>query len=904
MADAARFGLRPTLFIGLGGTGHEVLVRLKARYLDAYGDEIFRITKFLSYDTADEAKDASREDGSFARLDRGTELLHIGNVPTTRILNQLDIHPTIKAWLPANMPGRAITAGAQQVRPMGRLALFHHFSMIQSTLEQGIRQLSNIRQRGPLGEGATIAKTQGMNVFVISSICGGTGSGMFIDMAYLVRQLCMLQGLDENYCNVNGVLVLPQAFATVGGDAIRANAYAALLELEHYTEGSRFTVEYPNRVHTDIRYRPFNICYLVDAVNEQGRMLSGLNELAPMMAEAIFLQTASQVGDAQKSVFDNVKSLDKMDQGYQTAYSGFGTASLVFPVEVIINACASRYCAELLRTSLLTNRVNQATVLEQVDAVMEKMRLSEDALRVEMGKDDRGRTMRVQLDPRSLEKVPDTDVVKFAIKRVQDEEDRGLNDSYQGYMELNLKRLRAEMSQTLNQEVNRIVDDPALGLDIAIEFLQSLEQAIGRVVGTFTEQRDELDRQATQAASRSSQLQENLVQATVSFFVGRGGRVAKERDNFINHHRSRLTALLNRNLLSLSLALLAYLSNDVVRVRHRELRTLRDKLQVAQERLNRQAVELANGKSRALSPLTYEITDADDVKKYYQEYARELTQELPRLFEENGALHTWAPHSYEQIHDMLLAFGRTVFSRVNDVNIEQVIMDKRHEEPSEVRLQTLRDDSIPFWNRDIIRMTDGGTQIETITVIGVPDKVASIYKEVREGEIVASTHNQHAITVLTTRHGLTIYALQQYEDYKRRYEYHRERQFSPLHCFDVINSQGMKRTFAVGQALGYIVKEGGNRLFLYQPPRPDALEEKIELGQGLNNAVERFLSVSDYVSQVDTSVNQHIKKEGNPATAAAIQRYIDSEYSRNPALKELERELRQLALEYKNEYLS
>ena len=902
MADREiRYELRPTLIVGLGGTGHEVLVRLKARYLDAYGEEVFRIIKLLSFDTAEESKEALTEAGTLIQLDKSTELIHIGNVPTTRILKNLELHPTIKSWLPPDLPARSITAGAQQVRPMGRLALFHHFrGKVQPFLEQAIRALSNIRQRGEIGNQAKIANTQGINIFIISSSCGGTGSGIFLDMAYLLRQLCMGQGLDENYCYINGVLVLPQAFASVNSDAIQANTHAALLELDHFTKYGGFAVEYPGGVIATSQVRPFNICYLVDAVNERGKMLAGLNELAPMIAEAVFLQTASQVGDAQKSVFDNVKALDSLDQGYPTAYSGLGTASLTFPTEIVMDACAARYCVNVLQGILLGRPASPETVRVQVNSVMDKIFLTPEVLEREMRQDNNGRAMRIQLDPRQLDQVPQGQLLRAALNRVQQEEDRNLNQLYQQSMEKNLKRLRAEISRMLLQEINRIVDDPELGLDLAIKFLKTLDQHIARVVAEFTQQRQALDQQARKLDDNNRRVQEELEQALGSFIIGRKRRALQKRDHFTHHHKMRLTALFDKNLRSLALNLLAYLSDDVVRVRLRELETLREKLKEAQDRLSRLAAELADGKSRALNPLTYEITDAGDVDKYYQEYVRDLGQEVPRLFEEHGRLHTWDSRSYDEVYQTLLHFGRSVFEGIRQVSIEQVIRDKRDEETPEVRLERLREDSTPFWNRDLTRLADGGAFMETLTVIGVSDAADTIYREVREGEAQVSTRNPHAVTVLTTRHGLTVYALQQFDDYKRAYERHLERAVSPLHCFDIGNTRWLKTLFALGQAFNFIRREA-NRFYFYPQAKHKSLQKKIELGVGLHNAVHRFVTVPDYSQQLETMVEQYIATEGQFQTSLVIEDYITAPLSRSSELQELEEELKSLLFDYREE---
>ena len=118
---------RPTLVVGLGGTGHEVLVRLKARFLETFGEDIFSVVKLLAFDTADESFSAPTEGGSLVRLDKDSELVNIGHVPVQALVRNIDRQPAIKAWLPENLPVRAITAGAKQIRPLGRLALFYHY---------------------------------------------------------------------------------------------------------------------------------------------------------------------------------------------------------------------------------------------------------------------------------------------------------------------------------------------------------------------------------------------------------------------------------------------------------------------------------------------------------------------------------------------------------------------------------------------------------------------------------------------------------------------------------------------------------------------------------------------------------------------------------------------------------
>lgn len=894
-----RYGLRPTLIIGLGGTGHEVLVRLKARYLDAYGEDVFGTIQLRSFDTADEAKLAYRADGSTAQLDRNTELINIGNVPTVNLLKSIDRHPTIKAWLPPNMPMRAITAGAQQVRPMGRLAFFHHFVNIQKVLQQSISSLSNVNQRGNIGETGSVVDTPGINIFIISSVCGGTGSGIFLDMAYYIRHLCGAQGLNENYCNVNGVLVLPQAFAAVMGDAIRANAHAALTELDYFTKHGNFEAHYPQGVDVDIDYRPFSICYLVDAVNEEGRMVAGIPELSPMIAEAVFLQTASQVGDANKSVFDNVKSLHGMDQDFPTAYSGFGTASLVFPAQLLIDCCAARYCTNLLNRHFLKSRSTNDVVSEQFSNIVAKVGLSENGLRDDLRKDSNGRTIRPRLNPDVLKGSNHSDVVRIALQQLQREEDR-LNDDYQRQVELNLKNARERLRQVLLVEMRRVVNAPILGLDVALHLLERFDHEVSRLSGEIRKQVQTSDERIETLARQSDNTLETLKRATTSLIITRRAKVNSAIDDFVGHHDQRLNQQFTRTLLNGVLGILAFLNDDVIQEYTREVRTLRDKIQVTADRMSKYATELQRGKSRTTNPLTQEVTEGGDIEHYYQLYARELTAELERLFEEQGQLHSWSDRSYDQMYEKFLQFGRSVFAKIREENIERVIREKAKAEDPDARLARLRQDAVPFWNRDIVRMTNGSSSIETISVVGVPDRDDSIYNNPLPDEVVTSTYDNHQVTVLTTRHGLAIFALQQYEDYKRRYERYRALSVAPLHCFNILDEAEIKRLFALGQAFGYIVREF-NRFHILPPSQHQSLQERRELGQGLNNALNAFRRNTAYQQEMKGLLDRYERRNSLTDIVGKINQYLETPQASAEDVRRLQQELFTAALAYRDE---
>lgn len=902
----ASLEFRPTLVIGLGGTGHEVLVRLKARFLDTFGEDAFKAIKLLVFDTADESLAVSTESGRLVSLLRDTELINIGHIPVERLIRNLDKHPAIKAWLPEKLPPRAITAGAKQIRPLGRLALFYHYNQdakIQDRLTAVIRALANIKLKGAsAGEGAIVANTRGVNVFVVCSLCGGTGSGTFLDMAYLTRQILQNHGIRPEYCYINGVLVLPQAFAMVASDAIMANAYAALMELNYYTREGGFHVTYPDGMTVDAHARPFNICYLVDAVNEHGRMLTGLEDLAPMIAESIFLQTGSQVGQATKSVFDNVKSLDQMDNDEPTAFSGLGTASLVFPAQRIINTCAYRFGRQFIREGLLKNVAQDQDTDQIAKQFIEKMKMTPKSLMPELGRDAKGRIILIRLEATELGKVKDDQIIQEVDRFLQIYEVRRLNGEYKKFTDANMKHLQEKVISALQQETVRLVDDPAFGSYFAVGFLDNLARRLNALIGGFGRQRQKLNARLEQEKRATNALRDALSNAARSFIIGRGGRVSKAREKFIEAKQSEFAALFEIRKLTLAIALLSHL-NTAVSEQRKKTTALIDKFNALEKRFEREARSLEAESGQMRFVLSTDISDLRDIDRYYEQYKRPVTQELSRFLErcKNKSLYSLTNQDEDTIGRFVFDFAREIFQPIEEERLEKIIQEKRERIPPESRLEDLRDDSVPFWNYDSTRMSRSGN-IESIRVIGVEDKDTSYFRDmIRKGDTLASTRDPHQLTILHSKHGIPIFALEQIEMYRTKYEEHNRQQVSPLHLFRNLpwlrDNQIARQWFALGQAFGFIHKLG---VWYYCKPI-DELDEEKRLAQGLEASLNTFVNDPDLIQEMADMVEQEILRIGNEKTTEILTQYLKLPRSKDRDVAKLEENLQKQVRKFMQE---
>jgi serine/threonine protein kinase len=216
--DAAAWQPRPTLFIGVGGTGTRVLARLERRLNDRLVGAARECFPILVLDS--DARDLTEVTHGSGVLRRAEESLAL---PLRKSQDYRDDSRRILEWLSRrwlyNIPRSQLTEG---MRPLGRLALIDHadqaFGRIKATL---VRLLKNMTPSQPPPR-----------VVVVAAISGGTGGGMVADVAFAARQI--LDELDRPAAEVlvmlaHGTTRNPQQQELAG-----ANAVATLTELQHF----------------------------------------------------------------------------------------------------------------------------------------------------------------------------------------------------------------------------------------------------------------------------------------------------------------------------------------------------------------------------------------------------------------------------------------------------------------------------------------------------------------------------------------------------------------------------------------------------------------------------------------------------------------------------------------------
>jgi hypothetical protein len=384
----------PALIIGLGGSGAVTVMHVKQQLYNTYHNQMPDSVGLLVLDTSQNPLIQFSDGGHKREQGMGfgqiafepREYAHLGGdaydaITSLQVQNNGNFEH-LGSWFQADEYLRTLHRhmfhlqnGAGQYRQFGRLALFmdlsapntsHFYTLVNERLSALKRQVGGDKQ---------------LPVFIIGSLAGGTGAGLFLDVAYLVRQLAAAQNMQVL---LRGYFYLPEAFAATvpatDRDEARPRTFAALRELSRfmlheayelgypmYYQNSRFTSQkdiWRGRLHSKL----YDLVYLVDGQREENPIPDYPLEQGgtPSIADAILALIDSQAGEYQKSYIVNIANqihLRQRQEGTVPYVGALGTYTMIMPIQQIIESWAYQLGKEVLCTLLTPSRLDETTRL-------------------------------------------------------------------------------------------------------------------------------------------------------------------------------------------------------------------------------------------------------------------------------------------------------------------------------------------------------------------------------------------------------------------------------------------------------------------------------------------------------------------------------------------------------------
>lgn len=356
----------PILLIGLGGIGSSIVDTTYAKLRKTCGDAF---VEALVFDT---------DEGDLSKLDNIQKDCKIQTSTDKSVRYVLERDRNARNWFPVHdkILNMNLIKGAGQIRAVSRLAL-------RAAMKEGkLAKVENVKDR--LYRIGGNAPNKGIRIVIVSSLMGGTGSGMFLQVPLYLREV-MQSRFGADRIDIQGVFLLPdvlkRSISKTERRNVYANAYASMKELNAIV---KYLAREKGSVPVELEYRPdqlldsangdsivikdwpYDYCYIYDYENEKGENLGDLNGYKELISENLFSQVHGPVSDAIHSHFINeIRNIIRKNS--KNIFGGIGMGKLVYPYEDICDYVTSKVVLENLKDKYLRIDISYNNELKQID---------------------------------------------------------------------------------------------------------------------------------------------------------------------------------------------------------------------------------------------------------------------------------------------------------------------------------------------------------------------------------------------------------------------------------------------------------------------------------------------------------------------------------------------------------
>ena len=391
--EGARMGSRhdqAVLIVGLGGNGADALLRVKDQITnrmilptDANDIPIADAPKNIGFLEIDTDRTTRKQTYGAAHFDKqDTEFCDISVDAADKVIEfarkQKADGIEYGQWSDENIYAVADGYGSSGMRQIGRMLLAYNISKVIVDIK---RKICDLTINNP--------DINDIRIVLISGISGGTGAGIVLDLAYILRKVAR-----ESVPNVNivGYLLMPDVDELKGGakynlcasSTFRANGFACLKELDHWMNCrehlERYRQKFPCFELNELA-APFDFCHLLNASDAQGRQFT-YEEILHSIAENVFSYAAEDADFGNPhmvmaQLYHGINLDPLMINPSCPMYLSVGTAKIEIPYTEIATLAAARVF-ERLEQGMFQNRPSEeefnATVHRDLEMTEENIR--------------------------------------------------------------------------------------------------------------------------------------------------------------------------------------------------------------------------------------------------------------------------------------------------------------------------------------------------------------------------------------------------------------------------------------------------------------------------------------------------------------------------------------------------
>ncbi|MBE5322022.1 hypothetical protein IM793_22900 [Pedobacter sp. MR2016-19] len=362
----------PTIIIGIGTSGLITLENAQRFYYETYKVNKPKNVEFLYIETNSENHPAGTPLGNditrvFISLDDMAEMIE-----------ELKRSSNDPKWMPDSKTVLSAGLGAGGIRSCGRLALWgsnkkgDNFTQVIIAIQNAHKKVKNVNS-GSATDPSDQSQSEKTSVFITGSLTGGTGSGVFIDVGYLIRHII------EGILDVYGLFLLPKQPVTLKGyEVMYGNAYGAIKDLDFYNKFDNVYAEtWPNGFVKNYQEPPFVFSQFLSQDYQDGTPAIGsLDGLYKMAGLYLFLNIAGIYKKRRERL------VDASGNSLIGSYGTFGLSAIQFPKDQIEEYIASELSMDLLgmmtnsakyMRSGQKNQISRATIKQNMSVEFDKI---------------------------------------------------------------------------------------------------------------------------------------------------------------------------------------------------------------------------------------------------------------------------------------------------------------------------------------------------------------------------------------------------------------------------------------------------------------------------------------------------------------------------------------------------
>ncbi|MBN1663578.1 MAG: hypothetical protein JW943_08260 [Deltaproteobacteria bacterium] len=900
---------RPIIYIGAGGFGCNIIRNLKADIDKLIPDQTIKDGfAFIGLDTHPRDQNDILTEVEYASLAVGIEPNSVARDP------EFSRHLGWFRELAGNWNAGSILA-ANKVRSVGRIAFLFPASLtaFYNNLNAAFNRINAFRQNfGP---------DVSPKIYVITSLAGGTGAGLFIDLLTIIRSYLTSQ-LGQKYI-LQAILATPEALE---GEApptdypeFYANTYSSLKEIFHFIRGKEELVSYGidgsglEKIKITTQHMPHHIFLITDRNMKGKPVVNTLPELGAMVKSYLLFEIQTPLmtsGGAPKVQDGENRRFDTPGHGNMPrVFSSIGVVRFGLPYEEITQL----FTSSIIRRAM-SDEISGICNVADIDgwiACQELAEVDTDQLQDSLRKDKEGHAIRVPLDVEG--DLANLKIAEYgkSCKSLKDDKLRAINETVKPIIQGNASSHLDKAGQNLEATFNEKARDRSIGE--ALSFVRSLNDLLKQQKEVLTKELDAGRKTLEKADQKVKQGISNVAEAATSGFWGKKSRVQCAVTSF----GGDLEAMLNQqiivwaqeegvNLYDKLLSICEKLISDWAVVENTYLSRL--------ENIKKTIVALID-KINSMAEINkrsdgnrFSIVNSSNVKTLYSEFFSDQVESAIALrarkdWRAKSLLNDTLTKDKNWIPLAMSAITDEVHDKIKGLDIMNVI-ERFYAEGTErdTLMTTVKALGSPLFpldesKQEPLYMTDRVVAVHP-SIRGKFTAFFARYKGAQEGMSDAYFSTTHEVIIYSITHGYTAHSLSRISYYKAQYDYlYKKYQeltakkipFRPIHTWagaDVWDDLMPKppgeedayKLFIVGRAFNHLYPEAKAQSFIYNKGSYYyLLSEKgkpEKLGNSLETAIEKFSDNPEWQKKIEQEIAAKI---GGLGTAEIKQR-IESEY--------------------------